>query len=137
MRLWIQEMQVSKGLVVKKRWLDLILSGEKTWEMRSENLGFRGPIALIEARTRRIRGIADLVDVGPALSRQQMMDAINFHRIPHNEIDSAIARRWVRPWVLRNVRRIDPPIYSKHLPGGSWRNLDSSAAAEIRRRFAV
>jgi hypothetical protein len=36
-----------KGLVIDEPWISLIISGEKTWEMRSRNTVVRGRIALI------------------------------------------------------------------------------------------
>jgi hypothetical protein len=35
------------GLVIDKPWIDLILDGKKTWEMRSTLTKKRGKIALI------------------------------------------------------------------------------------------
>ena len=45
-----------KALLIKKKWLDLILSGEKTWELRGSNTARRGEIALIESGTGTIVG---------------------------------------------------------------------------------
>lgn len=32
------------GLIIKKQWLDKILAGEKTWELRGSNTKVRGRI---------------------------------------------------------------------------------------------
>ncbi|MBD8246954.1 ASCH domain-containing protein [Xanthomonas campestris] len=37
-----------KGLVIDEPWISLILSGQKTWEMRSRATSIRGRIALIK-----------------------------------------------------------------------------------------
>ncbi len=39
------------GLVIDKPWIDYILEGKKTWEMRSQATKNRGLIALIRNQT--------------------------------------------------------------------------------------
>ena len=44
---------------MKKKWLDLILSGKKTWEIRGSNTMHRGNTHLAESKkTGRIQGRA-------------------------------------------------------------------------------
>jgi len=50
-----------KGLIVDEPWISLIISGKKTWEMRSRNTLVRGSIALIRKGSKTVIGIADLV----------------------------------------------------------------------------
>jgi hypothetical protein len=38
---------VMRGLIIREPWISLILSGKKTWEMRSKSCPQRGVIALI------------------------------------------------------------------------------------------
>ena len=40
----------SQALVVKKEWLDLILAGRKTWEIRGSPTGKRGWIRFAESQ---------------------------------------------------------------------------------------
>lgn len=47
----IEGIEIKKGLIIKKEWLDLILSGEKHWEMRSNITLIRGDIALIQSKS--------------------------------------------------------------------------------------
>lgn len=45
------------GLIIKKKWLDLILSGKKTLEIRGCSTKKTGvPIYLLESGSRRVRG---------------------------------------------------------------------------------
>ncbi|MBF4307663.1 ASCH domain-containing protein, partial [Vibrio anguillarum] len=44
----IQGVEISKGLIVDQPWIDLILDGQKCWEMRSHTTHFRGDFALIQ-----------------------------------------------------------------------------------------
>ncbi len=38
-----------KALVIRSPWIDLILAGSKTWEMRTKPTSIRGRVALIKA----------------------------------------------------------------------------------------
>ena len=51
-----------KGLIIKAPWIDYILSGKKTWEIRGCNTKIRGEIALIQSGTGKIYGTVELVD---------------------------------------------------------------------------
>lgn len=49
------------GLIIKKKWLDLIISGKKTLEIRGSNTKKIGePIYLLESGTHRVRGICKI-----------------------------------------------------------------------------
>ena len=51
------------GLIIKPEWIDKILSGKKTWEIRGNKTKIRGKIALIQSGTSEIYGTCELVDV--------------------------------------------------------------------------
>lgn len=113
-----------KGLVISSPWIDLILSGAKTWEMRTKHTANRGRIALIKAKSGLIYGTAELVDCLPALSLEQMRQTKNLHGIPDEQITSAIERRWTTPWVLRDVVRFPSPKPYRHPNGAvTWVTL--------------
>ena len=106
-------MKYSRGLIIKKRWLDLILSGHKTWEMRSAKTNVRGPIALIEQGSGLIVGHANLVDsIGP-LSTYDYYDAHDKHMIP----DTIHNTKWRHAWVLVGAKRHETPIPYAHPKG--------------------
>lgn len=50
-----------KGLIIKSKWADLILSGEKTWEIRGSQTHQRGRIGIIKSGTGKIFGSVELV----------------------------------------------------------------------------
>jgi len=59
-----------RALVVKKRWLDLILAGQKKWEIRGSSTAKRGWIHFAESQAGgKLMGRARLVDCFP-LSRE-------------------------------------------------------------------
>jgi ASCH domain len=43
-----------KGLIIDEPWISLIVSGEKTWEMRSRNTNVRGRIGLIRKGSKTV-----------------------------------------------------------------------------------
>ena len=50
------------GLIVQKRWADLILSGQKTWEIRGETTKKRGRVAIFEKGSNSVAGEVEIVD---------------------------------------------------------------------------
>ena len=113
-----------KALIIRSPWIDLILSGSKTWEMRTKPTSIRGRIALIKAKSGLIYGTAELVDSLPALSLERLRQSFDFHGIPDEQLDSAIQNRWTTPWVLRNVVRLDTPKPYVHPSGAvTWVEL--------------
>ena len=70
------------ALVIKSPWIDLILQGRKTWEIRGKNTAQRGRIALIKSKSGCIIGTCLLIDcVGP-LSLVQLHETTDKHHIP-------------------------------------------------------
>lgn len=122
-----------KALIIRSPWIDLILSGQKTWEMRSRNCTHRGPIALIAGGTGKVVGTAELLDCLPKLDADQMRDHNGEHAIPEHLMDQVIADGWVQPWVLRNVQRLPQPVSYQHPNGAvTWVNLPSDWRAATK-----
>lgn len=113
-----------KGLVIRSPWIDLILAGAKTWEMRTRPTSIRGRIALIKAGSGAIYGTAELVECLPALTPERMRQTQNYHAIPESQIDIAMENRWTTPWVLRDIVPLDSPIPYVHPKGAvTWVEL--------------
>lgn len=56
----------TRGLLVRRPWIDMLLSGEKTWEIRGSATSVRGPVGLCASGTGTVLGVANLIDcVGP------------------------------------------------------------------------
>ena len=55
---------MERALIIKKEWVDKILSGGKTWEMRSTKTTVTGVIGLIESGSGLLVGEATLEGVG-------------------------------------------------------------------------
>lgn len=113
-----------KGLIIRSPWIDLILSGSKTWEMRTRPTSIRGRIALIKAGSGLIYGTAELTECLHALTFEQMRQTQSFHAIPESQLQSAVESRWTTPWVLRDIDKLESPIPYIHRKGAvTWVEL--------------
>lgn len=98
-----------KCLVIKKKWLDLILSGEKTVEIRGCNCKHRGIIGLIESGSGKIVGIANLT-ASAYLNRENWEKLYSSHKVPLSY--DKLPYKKPHGWSISNARRIDPIPYS-------------------------
>lgn len=119
----------NRALIVRQPWIDLILSGKKTWEMRSRPTIVRGRIGLIEQGTGLIVGEANIDD---SLDRKYGIfdkNADNFER--HRILDRGELFNWPYPWVLSNAIRYETPIKYNH-PNGAviWVDLTKSGVID-------
>jgi hypothetical protein len=101
------------ALVVKKQWIDYILDGSKTWEIRGSATTKRTWVHLAQSGTSKLVGGAQLVDCKHIL-RSQFMKHKALHRVPSLAI---VKYRTIYAWVLRNARRYKKPFEYKHAAG--------------------
>lgn len=121
-----------RALVIREPWIDLILQGKKTWEMRSQPTSVRGKIGLIRRGTGLVVGTAMLTDCRTALSRDNYMQHSDKHAIPASMLEEVLANRWVFPWVLSDVRRLPKPVPYQHKSGAViFVTLDPPVVAAI------
>ena len=103
-----------RGLIIRSPWIDLILAGMKTWEMRTKSTSIRGRIMLIKAGSGLIYGTAELIDSLPVLSREELRQTQSFHGITEEKLDEVMRNRWTTPWVLHNIIKLETPIPYSH-----------------------
>ena len=102
------------ALVVKKQWLDKILSGEKDWEIRSSKTSRRGWIHFAEsAAGGRLVGRAKLVDCFE-LTKTEFTSQKIHHRVPRL---SEVPYKRMFAWVLENAERFEKPFEYEHTTG--------------------
>lgn len=119
-----------RGLVIKEPYVSWILSGEKTWEMRSSHTRVRGEIALIRQGSGLVVGTARLVDsIGP-LSDSDMRGSQSFHRMTDESIEDPSKRKWRHAWVLRDAQVFHQPVSYSHPKGAvTWVQLGGGEEA--------
>ncbi|TIN43077.1 MAG: ASCH domain-containing protein [Mesorhizobium sp.] len=127
-----------KALIVREPWIDLILDGHKTWELRTRPTSIRGRIALIRQGSREIEGVVKLVDVLPRLSPSSLADSVEFHRVPTGRQREIIEADWLTPWVFVDAHR-----FSAHVPftrpSGpvTWVDLDIEAIRAVQQHSSI
>ena len=108
-------------LVVKNPWLDLILSNDKTWEIRDAQTKQRGKIHLaLSGAGGRIVGQCHLTDSFPIDKRTLDMT------FPRHRIGDLARITYRRPhaWVLSKARRYKKPFVYSHPRGAiKWVKL--------------
>lgn len=122
-----------KGLIIHSNWLDLILSGEKTWELRSRATSIRGQIGLIRKGTGQVCAVAEITDVGSELSELELIDSFQNHRVPPSYWAPYDQFKWRYPWKLQRVRTLSQPVSYHHRNGAViWVELNPECVADIQ-----
>jgi hypothetical protein len=115
------------GLIIKSPWIDMILAGEKTWEIRGSLTRVRGRIALIKSTSGQVWGTCEVADcVGP-LSLGDLRGGAALHRIPQERLAELPYPR-TYAWVLRDAKPLVRPVSYVH-PSGAviWVRLPDLA----------
>lgn len=107
---------IGRLLIVDEPWISLILSGRKTWEMRSRATRVRGRIGLIRKGSGLVVGDAVLTGVLPPLTDAQLRAGAGSHMIPDETLDR-LGGRWNVPWVLSDARAWGTPVPYDHPRG--------------------
>ena len=103
-----------KALIVKKEWLDLILAGQKTWEIRGSATSICGWIHFAESRAGgKLMGRARLVKCFP-VDGESFRRHYKKHRVP-----SLNMLRYDTPyaWVLEDAEKFEKPFEYRHKRG--------------------
>lgn len=125
-----------KGLIIDEPWISMILSGFKTWEMRSRMTTHRGPIALIQKGTGLIVGVAYLTNsTGPLTLRAISANAAR-HKVPLAEFEAGKAAKWNVAWHLERPKRLSTPVNYRHPSGAvTWVRLGEPTVGAIARQL--
>ena len=117
----LKKHKIRKGLIIKSKWVDKILDGSKTWEIRGSNTKTRGRIGIIQGASSCVVGMCDLVD-SFELTEEEYKNGFENHQI--TDISEFPYKR-VYAWKIANPVRFKTPIPYKH-PNGAviWVNLD-------------
>lgn len=111
-----------RALVIHGEYVDMILNGKKTWEMRNRRTNIRETVGLIKSGSGEICGTVELVECkGPLTLKEYRTNARKAGMKP-----SDISRSYLPAfaWVLKNPKKFRKPIKYKH-PSGAiiWVNV--------------
>ena len=96
------------ALFVREPFAERIISGRKTWEIRTRPTDRRGRIAIVSHRG--LIGTVDLYDVEGPLRLADLVGQVGKHRAPLRLLQTYAAGRALYAWALREPARLDPPI---------------------------
>lgn len=125
-------MEINKALIVATPHVDRILSGQKTWELRTTGTKMRGRIALIRKGSGTVVGTVDIIDcVGP-LTESVMLDNTAKHMVTPERIQCGEVAKYKHAWVLANAKVLHTPVPYQH-PSGAviWVTLQPSVVAQL------
>ena len=124
------------GLLIRSPYVDLILAGSKTWEIRGSSTAKRGRIALIQSGTGTVIGVADLIGVVGPLTVRELAANTRKLGLKKSGISGPLPYRKTLAWVLENARKLKTPVRYRH-PYGCiiWVNLGPGVQAAISRQL--
>jgi hypothetical protein len=96
-------------LKIDEKWVNLILNGSKTWEIRRKNTNIREQIALGNTKTMRVVGYAKIVD-----SVEKTVADLKKYNDKHQANDFlekyADGRETLFAWVLEDIKVVKPNV---------------------------
>lgn len=132
LQLWKSDLTIERALIIREPWISKILSGEKTWEMRSKLTSVRGWIGLVAQGTSQVVGLARLIGCELPLNAKNYDQHFDRHAIPAEQTQWAIENNWVFPWVLADVIRLPRPMPFTSRPGAvQFVTIDALVGAEL------
>ena len=112
-----------KGLKIKEKWADLILEGDKIWELRGSTCKNRGTIGIVKCGTSKVFGEANFVEVIP-LTKEIFEQNFDKHKI--NLTWEQLRAIYKKPyaWVFVDVHKYEEPRAFENLQGSvKWVNI--------------
>lgn len=128
----------TSALVVKPEWAELLISGKKTWELRSCNTLKRGRVALAVSGTQELIGDISIVDSVKVMEQGRSLLPLPlekfepFHRVSDLSI---IQYASVYAWIMENPIRYDSPKPFGYNQGAVvWVTLNPDPNGSAKRR---
>ena len=108
----------TRALVVKKKWLDLILAGAKTWEIRGCSTSKRGWVHFAESQAGgKLRGRARLVNCF-CISTESFHRHYKKHCVPSLSVVPYVK---IYAWVFEDAEEFEKPFEFEPKPGAvTW-----------------
>lgn len=121
-------MTTLSAIPIKPFWIDKILEGTKTWEIRTKSTKKIGPVALIRSGCKIVVATAFLSEVKELTAS---LARANCRRMGMSAADAA-ASVGCYAWVLKDVITLKKPVSYVHPPGAvTWVTLDEATTKEV------
>jgi len=115
----------ARGLTVRDPWASLVLTGEKTWELRGSSTAKRGTIYVIKSGTGRVFGSVQMIEVIGPLSLNELRAAEALHGV--RDIEAPPYEK-TYAWVFAYPVLFTEPVPYEHPNGArTWVRLDECA----------
>lgn len=102
------------ALLIRSPWIDKILKGTKSWEMRGTSTRKRGRIGLVKSGTGTVVGVADLIDVVGPLSKSEFVANARKAGLSGAAAGKGLPYLRTFAWVIGRPRRLSRPVPYKH-----------------------
>ena len=124
-----------RALLIRHPWVDAILDGKKTWEIRGSRTAIRGTIGLIPSGSGTIAGTCEIVDcIGPLAAGIFRKNAAKAGMRPTQAQLGGYRNTYA--WVLANPRCLKKPVPYQHPRGAViWVSLGGQVEQAIREQL--
>jgi hypothetical protein len=124
-----------EALLIRKPWIDKILDGSKTWEIRGRRSHKRGLIGLVESGSGTVIGTAKLTGVVAPLALPQLISNASKAGLTRGEARQGLPYKDTFAWIIEDARRLVAPVPYRHPPGAViWVRLSDDLERAILRR---
>ena len=121
-------MKTLSAIPIRTPYIDEILAGTKTWEIRSKYTKKIGPVALIRSKSGTVVGIANLTKVVEITASIGRSNARKMGMSPSEGADC----EGLFAWVLEDVVKFKTPVPYKHPSGAvTWVTLDETTTKKV------
>ena len=102
-----------KALIIKQPWIDYILEGKKTWEIRGCKTNIRGQIELIQSGSGLVVGSCKIVGC-KEITLEEYSNNKDKHKITNIE---TLPYKRTYTWIIADAKRYETPRKYKHPQG--------------------
>lgn len=120
-------MKTLSATIIAEPWIDMILDGYKTWEIRSKNTLKRDIIGLIRKGSKTVVAtakISDVIKITPSIARANAKH-MGF------SIKDALTCVGYNAWVLEDIVELKRPVPYEHTNQVTWVTLDESTTKKV------
>lgn len=105
-----------RALVIREPWINLILEGRKTWEIRGSNCNIRERIGLVRSGSRLVVGTVEIVNARGPLTFDEFSANVAKHCMPPSAFYS-LPYRDKYAWILADPKALAEPFPYEHPRG--------------------